>query len=62
MKPKYIPNHNVTKCYKCNGKGRVNNVMCVICKGTGKWKDTHYYLVTKDKEGNNIAFGVDTVK
>jgi len=45
-----------SKCYACEGKG------CKICKGTGKWIETHFYHIFKNKKGKLICFDGDTVK
>ena len=55
-KVEFIPNHRKLTCWCCDSDG------CKVCKGTGLWIEEHYILVTKDKNGNKIAFGVDGIK
>ena len=55
-KAEFIPNHRKLTCWCCDGEG------CNACKGTGLWIEEHYILVTKDKNGNKIAFGVDGLR
>lgn len=55
---------NTTNCYGCLGKGEVINVhekleKCELCKGTGKYHETHYFFID---EKNGIALDADTLK
>lgn len=52
----FIPNHKYLECWCCEGKG------CLTCKNTGKFKEEHWILVYTNKEGQKIAFGVDSLK
>lgn len=68
---KIIDNSQIVDCWKCNGTGIemmedlhpahkvINQIPCSICKGTGKWKEDHYFFVIKDKNGQQIAFDGD---
>lgn len=60
------------KCYKCSGIGRLPEaldgledpadpcgIICNTCKGTGKYKEEFYHLITTTPSGKKIAFGVD---
>jgi len=76
-KIKYENKSKKSKCWACRGIGfqntNPNNLIvdilvgkklkkCPICKGTGKWTETFYYLHYTDKEGNKFCFGVDGLK
>ena len=66
----FIPNHKQSMCWVCEGKGIIEEKcerknlkmgtklsICKTCKGTGKFTETHYYLIV-----GKIAFGVDSLK
>lgn len=55
---KVIPNHITKPCYICKGK----NKNCPSCDGTGKYKQTSYYMIYTTKSGQKIGFQGDTVK
>jgi DnaJ-class molecular chaperone len=40
-------------CWACDGAGKG----CKVCKGTGKWKETHYIHIV-----GNLAIDGDTIK
>lgn len=55
-KVKYLNNSRQLKCWVCEGNG------CRVCNGSGLYTEEHYHLITKDKNGQKIAFGVDSLK
>ena len=59
-KVKFIPNHVKMKCWACADKP--SSIGCSACKGTGMWIEKHYYLIYTDKNGQKMAFGVDSIK
>lgn len=54
-----------TSCYTCNksinGKTVQRNT-CQFCNGTGKYSETHYYHIYKEKDGKQYCIDGDTVK
>ena len=46
-----------SECYRCSGKGKVDNKPCIGCAGTGQYKHTHYFHIV-----NGICFDGDTLK
>ena len=54
-----------TLCYCCNeglyGKARPRK-NCPACKGSGKYPETFYYHIYKNKKGQLIAIDGDTIK
>ena len=55
-KVEFIPRHHKSVCYICNGKG------CKQCDNTGIHVSKTWFLVYKDKNGQKMAFLVDTLK
>jgi len=55
-KVKIIPKHLKKECYFCDGDG------CKRCNYTGIYVQTYYHMIYTDKNGQKMAFGVDTVK
>jgi hypothetical protein len=61
-----IDNSDYPKCFKCNGTGKICSkvncgckepcMVCDVCNGTGKFKESHYYIID---EKNKIAFDSD---
>ncbi len=53
-----------TPCYCCDKIGGipVPRSKCKVCKGTGKYKETTYYHIVTDKNGNKYCFDGDTIK
>ena len=43
-------------CWACKGK------KCPVCHNTGKWKESIYYIIYPDKNGNQSAIDGDTIK
>lgn len=70
---KVIDKSRKSKCRACNGEGIIFHwkefkgklqqefFNCEICNGTGLFKDSHYLLIT-EKDGQKIAFDMDTLK
>lgn len=66
-----IDNSHDQDCYNCLGTGysvgpgitrkQAMQKKCTTCKGTGKWHEEHYFLVTSDNKGNKICFDVDNI-
>jgi DnaJ-class molecular chaperone len=58
-----VDNSIITKCKFCSGQGSIvidgedKPISCSICKGTGKYKETHYIIID---EKNKIAVDSDT--
>ena len=52
-----IDNSHYSSCWGCEGKKKT----CKLCNGTGKFKESHYYIITKDKKGRTIAFDSDGI-
>lgn len=54
-----------TPCYCCNeglyGKAKPRK-NCRECKGTGRYPETFYYHIYRDKKGNKYCFSGDTIK
>ena len=48
-----------TPCYKCSCTGKVDNIECDVCGGTGFYKETFYYMID---EKNKICFSGDSLK
>ena len=69
-KVKFIPNHVDMKCYRCKGLGVIGVIIddiyitkqCPNCGGIGIYTQTNYYLIYTNKQGQKMAFGVDTIK
>lgn len=72
-KREIINNSHDHQCYKCLGKGKIPTCVCIdrargefltetcpTCKGTGVWKEEHYYLIT-EHQGQKICFDVDNL-
>lgn len=74
-KREIIDNSHDHQCYKCLGDGKIKGshpynecncdcenclVICPTCKGTGVWKEEHYYLIT-EHQGQKICFDVDNL-
>lgn len=56
--------HNY-KCRECDTGGArgtpTPRKQCKRCNGTGRFKDSTYYFVLTDKNGNKVAFDSDTL-
>lgn len=62
-----IDNTQDMECYNCLGTGypmkagqtrkQATQRKCPTCKGTGIWKEQHYYLICHDRK---IAFDIDS--
>lgn len=68
-----IDNSHDHECYCCLGKGQISPgsvlsrtrkgksvklwITCPTCKGTGKWREEHFYLIDNK---HKIAFDVDS--
>lgn len=61
-KVEFINKSKKSKCWSCNGIGKIDGKKCFTCKGTKKFKETFYYLIYIDKQGHRLAFGVDTLQ
>ena len=52
-------------CYCCITSTRGKNTKkktCYACNGTGIFLDEVYYVIYKDKQGNQFAIDMDTLK
>ena len=49
------------ECYKCSGTGlgKLDEIECSVCKGTGKYSEDFYYTIDDKKK---ICFSMDTLK
>jgi len=52
-----IRQDNIQKCWSCDGKGKIENIICSICNGKGTYNEATYIHIV-----NGIAFSGDTVK
>lgn len=67
MRIQVIDNTQNHECYRCLGTGfaigkgisreKAMKEHCFTCKGTGIWKEEHYYLICHDYK---IAFDIDS--
>ena len=55
-KLKVIKKTMKSQCWVCKGK------KCKVCNNTGKWSESIYYHIYKDKKGNQYAIDGDTLK
>lgn len=61
----FIDHSDIMECWGCNATGRKPikvlgynfTKKCDLCSGTGKYRESHYYIVD---EKNKIAFDSDT--
>ena len=70
---KVIDKSRKSKCRVCNGEGIIfcwkefegklqqEFSNCEVCNGTGIFKASNYILIT-EKDGQKIAFQMDTIK
>jgi len=42
-------------CWVCNGKG------CKACHRTGKWNESIFYFIVKDKNGKQYCYDADNL-
>ena len=42
-----IDKSDIMTCWKCNGTGfgNVKEIECPLCKGTGKFRESHYIII-----------------
>jgi len=48
---------NIMGCWTCEGKGKIKNIVCPTCEGTGTYNEASYIHIV-----NGMAFGGDTIK
>jgi len=53
-----------TSCYCCDkiGGTPTPRSKCKVCNGSGKYKETDYYHIVTDKNGNQYCFDGDSIK
>lgn len=44
-------------CYRCSATGKVDNLYCPICQGSGIYKENHYIHIV-----NGMAIDGDSLK